>query len=143
MPLIHEPVPLGPRAYRSKLRSAGPLVALVPPGVLGVLSLLLLRGHTSLVRGIAGFLTAVLAAPGLLVVGAPLRSGGGVYLGAVVGSGVLWMIVGLIASRRATRAPAASWRDFWREYAWLAFGVWLGVVAALAAVDLVFGRALF
>jgi hypothetical protein len=143
MPLIHDPVPLGPRAYRTRLRTAGPVVALVPPGVLGAISLLLLRGHTSLVRGIAGFLTAVLAAPGLLVAGAPLRSGRTVYLGAVAGSALLWMIVGAIAAARATRLPAASWRDYWREYVWLATGVCLGVVVALAAVNLVFGRALF
>lgn len=143
MPMIHEPVPLGPRAYRSKLRASGPLVALIPPGVLGAMSLLLLRGHTSLVRGVAGFLTAVLAAPGLLVAGAPLRSGGKVYLGAIVGSALLWMIVGAISAKRATRLPAASWRDYWREYVWLAAGVWLGVVVALGAVNLVFGRALF
>lgn len=141
--MIHQPVPMGPRAYRSKLRSSGPIVALVPPGFLGVLSLLLLRGHTSLVRGIAGFLTAILAAPGLLVAGAPLRSGRSVYLGAVAGSALLWMIVGAIAARRATRLPAASWRDYWREYTWLAAGVWLGVVLALGAVNLIFGRALF
>ena len=143
MPMIHEPVPMGPRAYRSKLRGSGPFVALIPPGVLGAISLLLLRGHTSLVRGVGGFLTAVMAAPGLLVAGAPLRSGRKVYLGAVVGSAVLWMIVGAISAKRATRLPAASWRDYWREYVWLAAGVWLGVVAALLAVNLVFGRALF
>ena len=73
--MIHEPVPLGPRAYRSKLRGSGPLVALVPPGLLGVVSLLLLRGHTSLVRGVAGFLTAVLAAPG------PARGRGAAAIG--------------------------------------------------------------
>ncbi|MDP9464224.1 MAG: hypothetical protein M3P52_06345 [Actinomycetota bacterium] len=105
--------------------------------------MLLLRGHTSFVRGIAGFLTAVLAAPGLLVAGAPLRSGRSVYLVAVAGSAVLWMIVGAIAARRATRIPAATWRDYWREYLWLAVGVWLGVVVALVAVNLVLGRALF
>ena len=143
MPVIHEPVPMGPRAYRSKLRSSGPLVALLPPGLLGVVSLLLLRGHTSVVRGVAGFVTAILAAPGLLVAGAPLRSGRAVYLGAVVGSALLWMIVGVIAARRATQIPAASWRDYWREYIWLAAGVWLGVVVALGVVNLIFGRALF
>lgn len=141
--MIHQPVPMGPRAYRSKLRGSGPFVALLPPGILGVFSLLLLRGHTSLVRGVAGFLTAILAAPGLLVAGAPLRSGRSVYLGAVVGSAVLWMIVGAIAARRATWMPAASWRDYWREYIWLAAGVWLGVVLTLGAVNLIFGRALF
>lgn len=143
MPVIHEPVPMGPRAYRSKLRSSGPLVALLPPGLLGAVSLLLLRGHTSIVRGVAGFVTAILAAPGLLVAGAPLRSGRGVYLGAVVGSALMWMIVGVIAARRATQIPAASWRDYWREYIWLAAGVWLGVVVALGVVNLIFGRALF
>ena len=141
--MIHQPVPMGPRAYRSKLRGSGPFVALVPPGVLGAISLLLLRGHTSFVRGVGGFLTAVMAAPGLLVAGAPLRSGGKVYLGAIVGSAVLWMIVGAISAKRATRLPAASWRDYWREYVWLAAGVWLGVVVALLAVNLIFGRALF
>lgn len=143
MPPSHAPVPLGPRAYRTKLRGSGPIVALVPPGLLGLFSLMLLSSHTSLARGLAGFVTAVLAAPGLLVVGAPLRSGAKVYLGAVAGSAVLWMIVGAISARRATRHPAASWRDYWREYLWLAVGVWLGVVVALIAVNLVFGRALF
>ena len=136
-------MPLGPRAYRSKLRGSGPIVALVPPGALGVLSLLLLSGHTSLARGLAGFLTAVLAAPGLLVVGAPLRSGSAVYFGAVAGSAAFWMLLGAVSARRATRLPAAAWRDYWREYLWLAVGVWCGVVVALVAVNLVFGRALF
>ena len=103
----------------------------------------LLRGHTSLTRGLAGFLTAVLAAPGLLVAGAPLRADHSAYLGAVVGSAAMWMLVGVISARRATRLPAASWRDFWREYLWLAVGVWLGVGVALVAVNLVFGLALF
>ena len=143
MPYVHQPVPLGPRAYRSKIRGSGPFVALIPPAVLGCISLLLLHSHTSLVRGVVGFLTAIFAAPGLLVVGAPLRSGGSVYLAAVAGSAVLWMIVGAISARRATRLPAALWRDYWHEYVWLAAGVWLGVVAALGAVNLIFGRALF
>ena len=85
----------------------------------------------------------MLAAPGLLVAGAPLRADNSGYLVAVVGSAALWMLVGAISARRATRLPAASWRDYWREYLWLAVGVWLGVVVALVAVNLVFGRALF
>jgi hypothetical protein len=140
---MHPPVPMGPRSYRSKLRSSGPLVALMPPAVLGGIALYLLRGHSSLTRGIAGFLLAVMAAPGLLVAGAPLQSGRTLYLAAIAGSAALWMVVGVIAARRATRTPVASWRDFWREYLWLAAGVWLGVVLALGAVNLILGRALF
>ena len=55
MPMIHEPVPLGPRAYRNKLRGSGPLVALLPPGLLGAISLLLLRGHASLSLALLDF----------------------------------------------------------------------------------------
>ncbi len=99
------------RATRDRARigrrsaESGPFVALVPPAVLGCVSLLLLRGHTSLARGVGGFVAAVLAAPGLLVAGVPLRSGRGVYLAAVVGSAVLWMIVGC---DRGTAGNAAS-----------------------------------
>ena len=96
-------------------------MALVPPAILGAISLLLLRQHTSLVRGVAGFLTAVFAAPGLLVVGAPLRSGRGVYLLAIAGSAVLWMVArrdriapGDASCRRHRGATSGS------EYAWLA-----------------------
>jgi hypothetical protein len=143
MPITRDPVPLGPRAYRSKLRSAGPLAGLLPPAALGCASMVLLHGNTSLGRGVLGFLSAICAAPGLLVAGAPLRSGNSTYAAAIVGSALLWLLVGVISAKRATSVPAASWRDFWREYLWLAIGVWLGVVVALVAVDLVFGRALF
>ena len=105
--------------------------------------MVLLHGNTSLGRGVLGFLSAICAAPGLLVAGAPLRSGNSTYAAAIVGSALLWLLVGVISAKRATSVPAASWRDFWREYLWLAIGVWLGVVVALVAVDLVFGRALF
>jgi hypothetical protein len=142
-PPPYAPVPLGPRSYRNKLRGSGPLAALVPPALLGLLSVLLLRHNTSLGRGLVGFLLAVLAAPGLLVAGAPLRAPGGAYTLAVIASAAMWLLVGVISAARATRSPVASWRDFWREYAWLAAGAWLGVLAALVAVNLVFGRALF
>ncbi len=117
-------------------------MALVPPGLLGAAAWMLLRDNTSTVRGVGSFLLAVLAAPGLLVMGVPLSSGGKVYLVGIGASVALWLLVGVVASRRATRAPAANWRDFWREYLWLAAGVWVGVVGALVAANLILGRAL-
>ena len=51
--------------------------------------------------------------------------------------------LGTVAARRATRRPVATWRDFWREYFWLAGGVWLGVIVALVLVALVLGRPIF
>jgi len=116
-------------------------MALLPPAVLGVVSLLLLRNNTSTVRGVLGFLTAVLAAPGLLVAGAPMKGGTGLYLAAAVGSVVLWVLIGIAATARATRRPVATWGDYWKEYLWLAGAVWLGVVGALVAANLILGGA--
>ncbi len=104
---------------------------------------MMLRGHTSTARGVAGFVFAILAAPGLLVVGAPLTTGSGAYVPAILGSAVVWFAFGVVAARRATRIPVAAWGDFWREYIWMAAGLWVGVIGALLAANLVLGRALF
>lgn len=135
-------VPQGPRAYRSRLRRLGPLAALVPPGVLGAVAWMLLRDNSSTLRGVGSFLLAVLAAPGLLMTGVPLSHGTAAWAVGLGTSALLWVLIGVVASRRATRTPAASWRDFWREYVWLAAGVWLGVLGALLATNLIFGNAL-
>jgi len=131
----------GPREYRRRIRRLGPLVALVPPAILGATSLMLLRANSSTVRGVLGFLTAVLAAPGLLVGGAPMKSGTSLYLASAAGSGVLWLLIGIAASARATRTPVATWGDYCKEYLWLAGAVWLGVVGALVAANLILGGA--
>ncbi len=135
-------VPGGPRAFRYRIRRLGPLAALVPAAVLSVASYGLLHDNAATSRGIAGFAAAVLGAPALMAFGVPLASGSSkLMLGALV-SAVLWLLVGLVAARRATRSPVATWRDFWREYLWLAGGIWAGVVVSLVVVELTVGRAL-
>lgn len=133
-------MPQGPRAYRRSLRRLGAPAALLPSAAMGALAWLALHDNSSSVRGIAGFLLAVLAAPGLLIAGMPLATGTAVLVAAAAASGLLWWVVGTIAARKATRRPVATWGDYWREYLWLAAGVWLGVVLSLVAVDLVLGR---
>lgn len=133
-------MPGGPRAYRLQIRRLGAVAGLLLPGVLGALALLLHAGSGSALRGMSSFLLAVLAAPVLLVAGVPLRSGTGTYAIAMLASAALWLAFGAVASLRATRRPASTWRDFWREYAWLAGGVWVGVGAALLVADLMLGR---
>jgi len=141
VPLYNPPVRRGPRAYRRQIRGLGPVLGVFPPAILGLLAVLLLNGNTdSTIRGVLGFLAAVLAAPGLLVAGAPLTTGG-VHVLSVAGSAVVWLLVSLVATRRATRTPVATWRDFWREYLWLAGAVWLGVVGALVGANLLLGGA--
>lgn len=135
-------VPNGPRAFRYRLRRLGPLAALLPAALLGVAAYALLHDNTATSRGLAGFAAAMFAAPALLAFGIPLATGSQRTLLGVAVSALLWLVIGLVAARRATRSPVATWRDFWREYLWLAVGVWFGVVIALVAVELAVGRAL-
>ena len=134
---------MGPRAYRTRLRVLGPIAALLPAALMGLAALVMLRGNTSLARGVGGFALAIFAAPGLLAAGVPLSTGASTYGVAIVASAALWLLIGVLASRRATRSPVATWRDFWREWAWPAAGVWIGVAVALGVADLVLGRTLF
>jgi hypothetical protein len=135
-------VPGGPRAFRYRIRRIGPLLALVPAAVLGAASIGLLRHNVATARGVTGFAAAVLAAPALMPLGVPLATGSQrLWLGIVV-SGVLWVAVGVVAAQRATRSPVAGWGDFWREFGWLAAGIWLGVVLALVGVEVFVGRGL-
>lgn len=85
----------------------------------------------------------MLAAPAMLAAGVPLTTESGRKALGVLASIALWLLVGLLASRRATRSPVAMWRDFWREFAWLAAGIWVGVVIGLALTEILVGRALF
>ncbi len=133
---------MGPRAYRARLRFLGPFLALVPAAVMGVIALTMLHGNTSLAKGVGGFALAIFAAPFLLAAGVPLSTGSGTYLLAVLASAALWFAIGVLAAFRATRSPVATWRDFWREWAWPAAGVWIGVGVALLVADLVLGRTL-
>ena len=134
------PIPRGPKAYRKQVRQRGPIVGLLLPALVGLVGLLMLRDNTQTWRGIGGFLLSIVAAPVLLVTGAPLTTGHS-YALALLGSAALWVLLGTVAARIATRTPVATWRDYWREFLWLAGGVWIGVVVALIAANLILGGA--
>ncbi len=131
----------GPRWYRSRIRSRGPVLALLPPLVVGAFALLLLNLGSSASTGLAGLVLGVFAAPGLLAVGAPFSSASLYPIGIAI-SAVLWLAVGVIASRRATRNPMATWGDFWRDYGYMAGGICVGATVALAVARIVVGEAL-
>ncbi len=133
-------VPRGPKAYRRNVRRRGPLAGMLLPALIGLMAMMLLRNNTEAWRGIAGFLLAIVAAPVLLVSGAPLTTGHS-YTLALLASAALWVLLGTIAARLATRTPVATWRDYWREFLWLAGGVWIGIVVAMLAANLILGGA--
>lgn len=130
------------RSYHTGIRSRGPLLGLIVPVMVGVTGLMLLRNSDSMARGVAGFVLVMLAAPVLTVVGVPFRSGAGLYFAAAAGSAMLWVLLGVLAARRSTRATVAVWSKFWGEYLVLVVSVWVGVAVAMAAANLVLGRAL-
>ena len=131
----------GPRWFRSRIRSRGPFLAVLPPLALGVVALVSLRLFDGKLSGYLGLVCGVFAAPLLLAVGAPFSSSS-VYPIGVALSAMLWLVVGAIAARRATRNPMADWHDFWRTYAWLAGGIWLGASVALLIARMSVGQAL-
>ncbi len=135
-------VPGGPRAFRYRLRRVGPIAGLIPAALLGVVAFVLLHDNTSTPRGIAGFAATLLAAPALMAFGVPIESASSRLLLGIAASAALWIVIGLVAAFRSTRSPVASWRDFWREYLWLAAGVWLGVAGALLVIEVSLGRLL-
>lgn len=138
-------VPEGPLAYRRRLRSLGPLLGLAIPVAALVVAVAAWRlapddARPQLVFGAIGWLLAALALPTGVVVGLPFAGGAIRYALAVATSVALWLTLGAVAARRATRSPVATWRDWWREYLWLLAGVWLGVVVGLAGLAFVVTR---
>jgi hypothetical protein len=131
----------GPRWYRARIRAWGPLLGLLLPAVIGAFSYAALEYSDASWSGAAGLIGGVMAAPGLLVVGAPFGDSS-LYLLAIAVSGLLWMAIGLLAARRATRNPLATWADFWRHYMWMAGGVWVGAGIALGLATVSLGEAL-
>jgi len=135
------PLTAGPRWYRARIRLFGPVLGLLPMAVLGGIAMFALQVGDGRSSGLIGLIGGVSAAPGLLVAGAPLADDGPYPL-AVVASIPLWLVLGLIASRRATARSLASWRDYHRELLWLTIGVVLGAIGALIAATSFLGRSL-
>jgi hypothetical protein len=141
-PLPGAPLVEGPRWYRTRIRLWGPLLGLAVPGVVGTIAYLALRLSDTAWSGAVGLIGGVFAAPGLLVVGAPFGERS-LYPVAVGASVLGWVLVGVLASRRATRNPMATWSDFWRHFAWLCGGIWAGCSIALGVAALVISDSLF
>lgn len=117
----------------------GPAVALILPALVGGLGMGVLRWSEASWSGTVGLLGGVLGAPGLLLAGAPFGDRG-LYPAAIAGSIVIWLLVGFLAARRATRHPMATWPDFWRHCIPLTIGIWIGATIGLVSAALVVGE---
>jgi len=112
------------------------------PALVGAIAYSSLQLFDTAWSGAVGLIGGVFAAPALLAAGAPFGDRG-LYPLAVAASGLLWLFVGLLAARRATRNPMATWSDFWRHYAWMCAGVWAGAALALGVAALSISDSLF
>lgn len=112
------------------------------PAVIGAIALIALKLFDGALSGAIGLIGGVCAAPALLAAGAPFGDRG-MYPLAILASVLLWIAVGVLASRRATRNPMATWADFWRHFAWMCAGIWAGAGAALVVAALSISDSLF
>lgn len=117
-------------------------MALVVPALVGAIAWLSLRLFDTAWSGAVGLIGGVFAAPGLLAAGAPFGENS-VYPLAVAASALMWLLIGVVASRRATRNPMATWDDYWHHYLWMLGGVWVGAGAALAIAAVSISDSLF
>lgn len=112
------------------------------PAIVGAIAYFSLRLFDTAWSGAVGLIGGVFAAPALLAAGAPFGDRGS-YPIAIGASAILWLLVGLLAARRATRNPMAMWSDYWRHYAWMCAGVWAGAATALLVAALAISDSLF
>lgn len=108
---------------------------------MGSIAWVALKTSDGRLSGILGLFGGVSAAPGLLIAGAPFGDESQYPL-AVLASIPLWMLLGFVASRRATRSVVASWRDYWLQLTWLTIGVIAGSMAALVAAASILGESM-
>ena len=108
---------------------------------MGSIAWIALKTSDARLSGILGLFGGVSAAPGLLIAGAPFGDESQYPL-AVLASIPLWMLLGFLASRRATRSVVASWRDYWLQLTWLTIGVIAGSMAALVAAASILGESM-
>jgi hypothetical protein len=120
----------------------GPPAGLIVPAIVGGVAYFSLRLFDTAWSGAVGLIGGVFAAPALLAAGAPFGDRE-LYPMAVAASGLLWLLVGFLAARRATRNPMATWADYWRHYAWMCGGIWAGAAIALVAAALSISDSLF
>jgi len=132
-------VPDGVVYHRFIVRKFGPYLAVSISAAIGILSALLLIGSTSAMRGVLGFILAIIAIPTLPLFGVPVMGGTVRWLLAIVSSGFIWAFVGHIAAQRSTNRTISSWPEWRREWTRLSVGVWVGAMFGLAVAAIALG----
>jgi len=131
------PVPEGIEYHLRLVRTYGSLAALVPMAMAGIASMLALRGSQSTLRGLVGFVLAVMSCPTLPIFGFPLATGNAKWLAVIASSAAVWAAVGYVAARRSTTRAVAGWPEWRREWFRLAIGIWIGSLVGFAIAAII------
>jgi hypothetical protein len=132
-------VPDGVVYHRLLVRKFGPYLAVAISACIGIFAALLLIGSSSAIRGIPGFILAIIAIPTLPLFGVPVMGGTVRWLLAIVSSAVLWAFVGHLAAQRSTISAISSWPEWRREWTRLSVGVWVGAMFGLGVAAIALG----
>jgi hypothetical protein len=84
---------------------------------------------------VTSWILPAMSLPTAMLWGLPIEDGTTRLIGVLASSALVWLLVGVFATRRATRSLVATWRDFWREYFWLALSIWAGVGLGLLVLS--------
>jgi len=103
----------------------------------GIASMLALRGSQSTLRGLVGFVLAVMSCPTLPIFGFPLATGNAKWLAVIASSAAVWAAVGYVAARRSTTRAVAGWPEWRREWFRLAIGIWIGSLVGFAIAAII------
>ena len=101
-------VPDGVVYHRLLVRKFGPYLAVAISAAIGLVAALLLVGSESAVRGIPGFILAIVAIPTLPLFGVPVMGGTVRWLLAIVSSAAIWVFIGHLAAQRSTNRSISS-----------------------------------
>ena len=132
-------VPDGVVYHRLLVRKFGPYLAVAISAAIGIFAALLLTGSSSAIRGIPGFILAIIAIPTLPLFGVPVMGGTVRWLLAIVSSAALWAFVGHLAAQRSTSRTISSWPEWRREWTRLSIGVWVGAMFGLGVAAIALG----
>jgi hypothetical protein len=132
-------VPDGVVYHRLLVRKFGPYLAVAISAAIGIVAALLLIGSESALRGIPGFILAIVAIPTLPLFGVPVMGGTVRWLLAIVSSAAIWAFIGHLAAQRSTNRTISSWPEWRREWTRLSIGVWAGAMFGLAVAAIALG----
>ena len=115
-------------------------MALLLPLAMAVIGSVIWTGSDGIRPALIVWFLGALALPTAVLVGLPLFASTATLWAGVGTSAVVWILLGRYAARRATRAPIATWRDWWREFAVLTVAMWGGIGAGLLLMAFVLSR---